>query len=111
LDLGLTKDLRAAASAAPDPRGQVSAELVPERTIVGGLQQRIQRGVYAVRADGSRSRRLIRGQAFRPIWSPDGERIAFIRGPSIMVMRRDGSGLRRRYTARDTGFRFPLHRL
>jgi TolB protein len=64
--------------------------------------------VFVMAADGSRSRRLTRGQssnvmdnswAFRPAWSPDGERIAFVsdansRFPQLWVMGPDGDGRR-----------------
>jgi Tol biopolymer transport system component len=64
--------------------------------------------VFVMAADGSRARRLTRGQssnvldnswAFRPAWSPDGERIAFVsdaasRFPQLWVMGPDGDGRR-----------------
>jgi TolB protein len=64
--------------------------------------------VFVMAADGSKSRRLTRGQssslmdnswAFRPTWSPDGERIAFVsdansRFPQLWLMGPDGGGRR-----------------
>ena len=64
--------------------------------------------VFVMAADGSKSRRLTRGQsgsimdnswAFRPAWSPDGERIAFVsdatsRFPQLWLMGTDGGGRR-----------------
>ena len=49
--------------------------------------------IYAMNADGSGQRRLARGSA--PVWSPNGQRIAFLRGGAIYAMKADGSGLRR----------------
>lgn len=60
-------------------------------------------GIYKIRADGSRRRRLTRSSGYWPVWSPNGKRIAFNRSfQSIMVMRRDGSRLRRLYAPRRT---------
>ena len=64
--------------------------------------------VFVMAADGSKSRRLTRGQsssimdnawAFRPAWSPDGERIAYVsdansRFPQLWLMAQDGGGRR-----------------
>jgi len=64
--------------------------------------------VFVMAADGSKSRRLTRLQsgsimdnswAFRPSWSPDGERIAFVsdatsRFPQLWLMGIDGAGRR-----------------
>src|SRR5688572_14915211 len=64
--------------------------------------------VFVMAADGTRARRLTRGQsgnimdnswAFRPSWSPDGERIAFVsdansRFPQLWLMGQDGGGRR-----------------
>ena len=64
--------------------------------------------VFVMAADGSKPRRLTRGQsgsimdnswAFRPAWSPDGERIAFVsdatsRFPQLWLMGQDGGGRR-----------------
>jgi len=56
--------------------------------------------VYVMNSDGSRQRRLTRN-AFgdsAPVWSPDGQRIAFVSGrdgnQEIYVMNADGSGQR-----------------
>jgi TolB protein len=50
--------------------------------------------IYAMNADGSGQRRLAYGT--KPLWSPDGRKIAFFRkGPIIgglYVMNADGSG-------------------
>lgn len=57
-------------------------------------------GLYIVRSDGSRARRVDRSNmdARYPRWSPDGKRIAFIGqvggGYAVMVIRPDGTGLR-----------------
>jgi TolB protein len=64
--------------------------------------------LFAMAADGSRSRRLTRNQAgnimdnswaFRPAWSPDGERIAFVsdansRFPQLWLVGQDGANRR-----------------
>jgi Tol biopolymer transport system component len=51
--------------------------------------------IYAVRADGTGTRRLTSGpgEQTEPTWSPDGRRIAFAAGPveHIEVMRTDGT--------------------
>ena len=57
-------------------------------------------GIYVMRPDGSRKRRLTRGSGndSEPAWSPDGKSIAFSSyrsgGGDLYVMRADGSGLR-----------------
>lgn len=55
--------------------------------------------IYAMNADGSVPRRVVRGQGQSPTWSPDGRRIAFAdfnQGNwQIYVVNTDGSGLRR----------------
>lgn len=48
--------------------------------------------IYVVRADGSQRRRLAQGQ--RPVWSPDGRRIAFLRNSRLVVIGKDGKGRR-----------------
>lgn len=63
-----------------------------------------EQGIYAIRSDGSRTRRLTAGRDFEPSWSPSGGRIAFARytniggvnttpadASSIFVMDADGS--------------------
>ena len=56
--------------------------------------------IYVMNADGSRKRNLTRDRAFDdyPTWSPDGRRIAFLRGRGfrgqLYVVNADGSGLR-----------------
>lgn len=64
--------------------------------------------VFVMAADGSSTRRLTRGQsgnimdnswAFRPTWSPDGERLAYVsdansRFPQLWLMGPDGGGRR-----------------
>ena len=47
--------------------------------------------VFRIRVGGGHLRKLARG--FEPVWSPDGERIAFT-GNGVTVMRKDGSGRR-----------------
>jgi Tol biopolymer transport system component len=47
---------------------------------------------YLVRGDGQRRYRLAQGA--RPTWSPDGQRIAFIRNSRLMTIRIDGKQLR-----------------
>jgi TolB protein len=57
--------------------------------------------IYVMNADGSRKRKLTRDRAFddSPTWSPDGRRIAFLRGfgsrARLYVVNADGSGLRK----------------
>jgi len=56
--------------------------------------------IYVMNADGSRKRKLTRDRGFDdyPTWSPDGRRIAFLRGRGargqLYVVNADGSGLR-----------------
>jgi Tol biopolymer transport system component len=56
---------------------------------------------YVMSASGRGQRRLVRN-AFAVVWSPDGRRVAFMRGPrsrpeagDLYVMNADGTGLRR----------------
>jgi hypothetical protein len=57
--------------------------------------------VFTVNADGTRSRRLTAtGKNYRPRWSPDGRRIAYVHETAagtkdVWVMRADGTGKRR----------------
>jgi len=68
--------------------------------------------IYRIRADGTGRRRISVPGAVWPVWSPDGKRIAFNRGyRSIMVMNRDGSGLRRLFSPKRTGLTSPLGRI
>lgn len=50
--------------------------------------------LYTVGADGRNMRRLIR-DGHSPVWSPDGKRIAFVRGDWIYTARADGSHRKR----------------
>ena len=61
--------------------------------------------VWRVRRDGSGAERLTPGE--EPVWSPDGRRIAFIRGADVYTMRAHGSAVRRvmRSRVRNTDIR------
>ncbi|HEY7612778.1 MAG TPA: Ig-like domain-containing protein [Gemmatimonadales bacterium] len=48
--------------------------------------------IYLATADGSRVRRLTDGEG--PAWSPDGRRIAFVRGAQLRIIEADGFGER-----------------
>ena len=72
----------------PSGGGNDAAELAFERA----------GDVWTIRADGTRSRLLLR-DAYAPAWSPDGSRLAFVSNRSgdeeIYVARADGSGVTR----------------
>jgi Tol biopolymer transport system component len=61
--------------------------------------------VWRVRRDGSGAERLTQGE--EPVWSPNGRRIAFIRGADVYTMRANGSTVRRvmRSRVRNTDIR------
>jgi Tol biopolymer transport system component len=61
------------------------ARLVFERTEAQGKH-----GVYRVDATGSGLKRLTSGMS--PAWSPDGTKIAFVRGKDVYVVAPDGTG-------------------
>lgn len=78
------------------PRGDAVA-FVRATSPTGGLSS-----IYVMRPDGTRVRRLTRGQIdLQPSWSPDGGRIVFARidrrtrNSTIWEIGADGSGLRR----------------
>jgi TolB protein len=50
--------------------------------------------VYAMKPDGSGVHALTRRGGRAPSWSPDGRRIAFVRGGDIYTMRPDGTHVR-----------------
>lgn len=51
--------------------------------------------VFRIRVGGGHLRQLSgRGDAYQPVWSPDGERIAYTGEQGVTVMRTDGSGRR-----------------
>ena len=66
--------------------------LVFERTEWNGGRLR-SRGVYRVGASGGGLLRLGAGTA--PVWSPDGTRVAFVRGRAVFSINPDGAGARR----------------
>jgi Tol biopolymer transport system component len=108
------KDVRPAWS--PDGRSIafVSSRDRHQRMQPGRRTPPEQSDIYVMNADGSRKRKLTRDRAFDdyPTWSPDGRRIAFVRGRlhgnprpgrdvrrwylyDLYVVNADGSGLRR----------------
>jgi TolB protein len=52
-----------------------------------------EKNVYLMRADGSNQVRLSPDGGTNPSWSPDGEKIAFYRTPTIFTIDRDGDNL------------------
>src|SRR2546425_639185 len=55
--------------------------------------------LFAMNADGTRQRRLLRFRSGEPAWSPDGSKIAFSSAssgkPAVYVANSDGSGVQR----------------
>jgi TolB protein len=51
--------------------------------------------VWTVTADGRGRRKLTRDGSSSPDWSPDGHRLVLGRGDGLIVVRRDGTGMRR----------------
>ena len=70
----------------PDTHGAVAAVWAPS-----GRELAFERDgvVYAINADGTGLRALVKGSA--PSWSPDGRRLAFVQEGRIVVARRNGS--------------------
>jgi Tol biopolymer transport system component len=70
--------------------------------------------IFIARTDGSEVRRLTDDAAKdrSPVWSPDGQEIAFYSNRSgsqqVWTIRSDGSGLTQRTDAKEGGFMFPL---
>jgi dipeptidyl aminopeptidase/acylaminoacyl peptidase len=73
----------------PGTRGAVAAAWAPS-----GRELAFERDgvVYAINADGTGTRALLKGSD--PSWSPDGRRLAFARDGRIVVARRNGSSAR-----------------
>ena len=62
--------------------------------------------IYVMKPDGARQRRLTTGRAddcCRPVWSPNGRKIAFARKEHIYVMNVDGSRVRPLTHGQETG--------
>jgi Tol biopolymer transport system component len=86
----------------PDGRKVVFAKRVERSATACRPTGRCNDEIYVIDADGTGLRRLTRNAVpdGRPVWSPDGRRIAFLRwrdGPAwdIYVMNADGSGQRK----------------
>jgi TolB protein len=102
----LTRNATLAAGAdpiwSPDGRKLVFVKRPPRSGATCGPAGRCKDEIYVIHADGTGLRRLTRNTVkdFRPVWSPDGGKIAFVRvrgnqTANIYVMNADGSGQRR----------------
>jgi TolB protein len=75
-----------------DPANDFSPAWSPDGTRIAFSKWRgADRGIFVMRADGSRLTRLSTGSDFGAAWSPDGSGIAFSRGHGIWLMAADGA--------------------
>ena len=93
----------------PDGRTIAFTRALPARNGKGGRRAP---EIHVMNADGSGQRKLSRnaGYDYGAAWSPDGQKIAFVRGPGkpeIHVMNADGSG-QKRLTRKDAADFFPV---
>src|SRR5262249_30270440 len=49
-------------------------------------------GIYVANVDGTNARLVVSGNAWDPVWSPDGSELAFARKNELEVVHADGSG-------------------
>ncbi len=61
--------------------------------------------IWVMNADGTGQTRLTSGGAASPTYSPDGTKIAFVRGGELWVMNSDGTG-ETQYTTNDTDYKY-----
>ena len=92
------------------PRTEGAAD--PTWSSRGQIALVLPRGLFSVRADGGRLRRLVRGTSLsRPLWSPDGRRLAYLSPErtkdgnrwGVWVTRADGRNRRRLGATTDDG--------
>ena len=94
MTLALVLPAASAQAAVPGNNGKIAFASARHEPNGGGCNPNCNIEIYTMNPDGTGQTRLTTnpGVDRDPAWSPDGQRIAFIRGIEVWVMNADGSG-------------------